>query len=713
MQSSPASGERTVAVWSAGGGKGDMAKLGHIVEPVVSTLVAGIRAYVGSASIRLLRQQLIAHWIKNATQVTSRGDIFIWVGEAGRTYVPWLELKKKGVYAVYYQTEPWDSGCALSRHQVDEIWDFAWHNIDACQATLRKKDVPTLRWVPLGALPAKHQVGHHARVPALFFLGAGSRKSGKTRYWCLRQLEGKDQLGRKLYKRDNVWTEDEYARLLKRHDVFLNVHKGCGDPHNPVTFRVSKILNAGGLIISERAFPKDEREYEGLVTFVNVTIDNMTHNFNMTAVTNEFWRTAAMSAAERAALAERRQQAFAKRFAPERLFERAGIYDLFTQVLFNGTLPQRHALDDAANIVQRRTLHPPLATGPKRQGGKVACRDSNIIEMGPTNAVLATVDVSGFSPSAFLPFFCSFLAHVPSARLVLFVRPASAISSMIRGGQAPNQPHPRITLRPWPDNLQDKGFSQVFRYRVYADFLASPEGLRFEKVAVSDAADVSFQADPFAHVLPSDDLVFGTDKDLIGHSRGNRYWVKNLYGVPILDRLGALNVSTSGFTMGKRAGFQVYLERMAAEVQRVVVPRLEHMAEENWMLAKGYDQGVHIYLLYEEFLTPPRHGLSVRSLPYDEVYISGASGMRLGRDVLLDGAILRNLRNATIAVVHQWNRMQWDVRDTLGCKKKDRKAEADFCTACRSTWTVVRSINKGLKETLTYNHAQSHSACTL
>jgi hypothetical protein len=644
-------------IWSARGVRRHNLKLASIYEPVVSTLVAGVQQYAGLSNIRFSYASVTAEEIANASKITRRGDFFIWVGEAGRRYVPWANLRRRKVFSVFYQTEPLHE-CAFRSDVVDEIWDFSWHTIDVCRRSLQ---APVQRWVPLGALPVKHSVGHPQLPPPLFFLGSFSRNMGYiARYWCIRHLASPDLLGNHgLYRRDDVWTEAEYAQLLQQHDIFLNIHKGC-DPHNPITFRVTKILNAGGLVISERAYPKDENAYAGLLTFANITRDNLT------GIAIAYRQIANLSSAERKALAAERHRIFGDRFAPARIFKRAAIYELFDKMLM-----------------------PNSSTRKGRRSGQQKPDDAlvfgTVVNDRPTmqNAVFATVSFGGFPPSWFLPFICSFLKHVPDALLVLFVRPASAVSVF-------NPPHPRIKLVPWPASYNHSRFTQVFRYNVYADYLRGPEGRTFYKVAVSDASDVVFQADPFVHIGPEDDLIFGNDKDIIGRSHGNKYWVVNLYGRKSLEQISMRNVSTSGYTMGRRTGMSLYLERMAAEVNRLLVPRLPRLETENWMLAKGYDQGIHIWLLYNEFLRQPRP-VPVRVLQYDEVYISGAAGMRIGRDVLLNhrGVVL-NMRNATISVVHQHNRMNYAVREALSCKRRRAgDPEPDYCAECQRTWRVV------------------------
>ena len=112
------------------------------------------------------------------------------------------------------------------------------------------------------------------------------------------------------------------------------------------------------------------------------------------------------------------------------------------------------------------------------------------------------------------------------------------------------------------------------------------------------------------------------------------------------------------------------------------------------MLAKGYDQGIHIWLLYNEFLKQTT-ATAVRVLQYDDVYISGAAGMRLNRDVRLQGGVVVNMRNSTIAVVHQYNRMQYVVKDTLGCRAPRGAAEPDYCLECRRNWNASGAVGKG------------------
>ena len=99
-------------------------------------------------------------------------------------------------------------------------------------------------------------------------------------------------------------------------------------------------------------------------------------------------------------------------------------------------------------------------------------------------------------------------------------------------------------------------------------------------MAVSDATDVVFQSDPFAHIHDGSDLVFSGEVSCIGCNTGNKYWVRNLYGSDVLKSLSHESGSCSGFTMGGGRAMGSYLRRMADEIERKLVPRLPAMAHD-------------------------------------------------------------------------------------------------------------------------------------
>ena len=51
---------------------------------------------------------------------------------------PGRYLRGRGVYRIYYQSEPVTS-LVFTKDEVDEVWDFSWHNIDKVSS---QKDAP-------------------------------------------------------------------------------------------------------------------------------------------------------------------------------------------------------------------------------------------------------------------------------------------------------------------------------------------------------------------------------------------------------------------------------------------------------------------------------------------------------------------------------------------------------------------------------------------
>ena len=231
-----------------------------------------------------------------------------------------------------------------------------------------------MRYVPLGALHPSPTVVHTARAPALTFFGQiDKRNSTHTRatrarwgFWRMLREEvraaaaaaasSSSALAAGPHDRDeerlqhvySAWDDGAFGALIggpRAASIFLNLHKGCGDPHNPLTFRVQKLLSARALLLSETAYEKDMAEFEGLVDFFPLQMHQRRKvarakvarvEFERHEVANfarGYLRLAAMSAAQRQALAEARHRMFAARFAPAAVFARAGIYELFDRVV--------------------------------------------------------------------------------------------------------------------------------------------------------------------------------------------------------------------------------------------------------------------------------------------------------------------------------------------------------------------------------------------
>ena len=136
--------------------------------------------------------------------------------------------------------------------------------------------------------------------------------------------------------------------MYSKHSVFLNLHKRCGDDavdlaHPFESFRAAHLLGHRAMIISARSHPSDEAEYSGIVSFANLSDVERTYR-----------QLAEQSSEQRASMAEATSATFRRRFDPEALFQRAGIY----RVLANWgvrTGPRTRRID--GELVSEELLH--------------------------------------------------------------------------------------------------------------------------------------------------------------------------------------------------------------------------------------------------------------------------------------------------------------------------------------------------------------------
>ena len=182
---------------------------------------------------------------------------FIWVGVYNVQQVPWKQIRARGAKTVYYQTERVDS-CALTKSNVDEIWDYAWYNIEQCKG---KRDAPVLRYVPIARQLWVPTLIPDLTAKTLEFSGKSQFRGG-----CFKTVDKRWNMTAEY----GIWNEQSMRRFLhKSHGVFLNLHKNCANGGPLESFRTSLILSAGGVIVSSRCHGLDEKMYEGFILFVD------------------------------------------------------------------------------------------------------------------------------------------------------------------------------------------------------------------------------------------------------------------------------------------------------------------------------------------------------------------------------------------------------------------------------------------------------------
>jgi hypothetical protein len=347
----------TVVLWSSR----HLPRIPFMYSPVMLTLLEGFSAAACEATVNsvsttnahkcvsriivghgTVRRDFVAY--NETTSQLVRGDIFIWVGDhvAARSEEPcWTDMGRRQVTRIFFNTEPVDTCLARNRNRgahrrlplVDELWDFSRHNVRSCGSQAASGHV-TVRYIPIGATttPGSRLFAELRRQPGvpapiwppprphdspgqLNFVG--DRIANPTRKACYRNLSR--ILGHKVCHTSFAWDEESFAaRVLKRSDIFVNLHKTCGNAHNPVTWRNPILLNHGKLVLSERAHAEDEAEFNGMIMFFD----------NISAIASAYLRLLEQSGTWRR-LAQAAHEKYRQHFQPWAILKRAGVYEQF------------------------------------------------------------------------------------------------------------------------------------------------------------------------------------------------------------------------------------------------------------------------------------------------------------------------------------------------------------------------------------------------
>ena len=338
------------------------------------------------------------------------------------------------------------------------------------------------------------------------------------------------------------------------------------------------------------------------------------------------------------------------------------------------------------------------------------------------NAIFATISASQHvlrSSPFFRAFVCSFLSNVVSARLFLFAHPADT-AALLREHLAI---HPRITvvhLGQGTTGCSDDSSTklckvdlQTSRYSSYQAQLQRllAHGTSPAHVALVDASDVVFQADPFSRMRRAEangaptmpPTVYFTEESrdyTLGQQASNALWVRELFGDAMLQRHEASPVLCSGFTMGHVQPILGYLAAMVDEGTRLRASgKVDAMRQRHGHdRSRGFDQGIHNVLAREGWLGSGGGGQSsngsgvsgavaAASLKLLDGPVLHGNGARAGRHFVYSRGVLHQLRlergrgrlheeaahGEAFAVVHQYGKMrpkylQAKLRFRLTCR---------------------------------------------
>ena len=366
---------RRAEIWTGGN-----TRVVFMVDLALRTLAGGLNASGFTVNMGRSANGKMADSLR---QLGTR-DIFIWVGVAdftlGTHYIKRLAALK--VMTVFYDTDShlyWDRNCTeLSNVHAQEIWTYTHSNLAVCPSARVGK---TVRYIPPGYMSRTQMAPKEedAATMRMLFFGSSSRSYDKRRA-CLSMIyQGlsaevaiastdyspppppprPQALGRApklctsvtaanlispdkcpLQIVNSAHSDSIWDAHIAFAPYFLNLHKGCESTatasiHACESFRFSMLLASGARVYSEHCHPLDEAEFAGLVQFRPV---KQIASAAVASWTHARRNGSAFTPRERAA-------AFAERFSPRMLFDRAGLSSFFAQrrecQLPNGSDPRR------------------------------------------------------------------------------------------------------------------------------------------------------------------------------------------------------------------------------------------------------------------------------------------------------------------------------------------------------------------------------------
>ena len=137
-----------------------------------------------------------------------------------------------------------------------------------------------------------------------------------------------------------------------------------------------------------------------------------------------------------------------------------------------------------------------------------------------------------------------------------------------------------------------------YRYRCYAEFLKSNK--KYNKVLLTDSRDVFFQNNPFSFKYVNN-LNFFLEDELIQNSSWNIKIIKRTVGNKNLKILLKQRISNGGVIIGNFLDIFNYCNLMNENIRIYKFKPSLHSRIFKRSI-KGWDQGIHIFLVYNNFL---------------------------------------------------------------------------------------------------------------
>ena len=161
-----------------------------------------------------------------------------------------------------------------------------------------------------------------------------------------------------------------------------------------------------------------------------------------------------------------------------------------------------------------------------------------------------------------------------------------------------------------------------------------------QKILLSDIRDVLFQASPLEGEIQG--LYVGMENPAIAlqDEHYNAEWIEDAYGLSVLERMQAAQISCSGVTYGDRSAMLAYINVMIEEFLRIPYAVMSN---------RIYDQAMHNKLLFDDRIANVN-----RSQPFQSNIVT--LGLYPEAEILIKNGKIVNHDGSVIAIVHQYDR---------------------------------------------------------
>ena len=236
-----------IHVWS--GERRDHIKIDFMYKPAFNTIIKLLKSSFDNIVIDYKCGNC------NYNNLASN-DILIFVG--CESIPNFEELKKKNIYTVFYETEPF-----INHVTTNEIWIYSKSLFDTY---IKKSNNQIIKFIPIICeenVPFVPYSNNNNKVK-LTFLGDLNLRHNKKNIILNNSL-----IKNNIKEVFNLWTDEKYNNYINHNnDIYLNLTKT--NTNTLPSVRINKLLSHKCIIISEHTNSVDEEYYKGMVYFCDI-----------------------------------------------------------------------------------------------------------------------------------------------------------------------------------------------------------------------------------------------------------------------------------------------------------------------------------------------------------------------------------------------------------------------------------------------------------